>query len=67
MPGVAGPGVLTMLLGLSLLDIPGKRNIQRRVLGRPKVLAMINRLRSRFDRPPLRIHIERSSAVVAAG
>ena len=47
-----GQGVLTMLIGLLLLEFPGKRAIERRVVRRPAVLGMLNRLRARAGRPP---------------
>jgi len=52
-PGVPGQGMLTILLGIVLLDLPGKRRVERALIGRPSVLAKINRLRLRFGRPPL--------------
>lgn len=52
-PGVPGQGLLTALIGLSLLSFPGKRRLERRLIGRPVVLRAVNRLRVRFDRPPL--------------
>lgn len=53
LPGVPGQGILTILLGLIMLDIPGKRPIEARLIKRPSVLNAINRLRARFDKPPL--------------
>ena len=53
LPGVPGQGVLTILLGVMLLDFPGKRSLELRLVSRPKVLRTINRIRQRFDRPPL--------------
>ena len=53
LPGIPGQGVLTMIIGLTLLDFPGKRGLERRVLKHPRVLGAINRLRARFHRPPL--------------
>jgi UPF0716 family protein affecting phage T7 exclusion len=53
LPGVPGQGLLTILVGLLLLDLPGKRRIERRMVGRPRILRMINRLRKRFGRSPL--------------
>ncbi|NNE67639.1 MAG: hypothetical protein HKN33_13840 [Pyrinomonadaceae bacterium] len=53
LPGVPGQGILTILLGLIMLDIPGKRPLEARIIKRPKVLAAINNLRERFDKPPL--------------
>lgn len=53
LPGVPGQGVLTILLGVMLLDFPGKRALELKLVSRPKVLRTINRIRHRFDRPPL--------------
>ena len=48
-----GQGVLTILLGVMLLDFPGKRGLELKLISRPKVLNTINRIRHRFDKPPL--------------
>jgi len=53
LPGVPGQGVLTILVGVMLLDLPGKRRLERRIVGRPRILRAINRLRKRFGSPPL--------------
>jgi hypothetical protein len=53
LPGVPGQGVLTILLGVMLLDFPGKRDLETRLVRRPRVLRAINALRARFDKPPL--------------
>jgi hypothetical protein len=53
LPGVPGPGLLLILLAVTLVDFPGKRRLQRWLLNRPNVLETINRLRQRFGRPPL--------------
>ncbi|WP_447978194.1 PGPGW domain-containing protein [Candidatus Nitrospira bockiana] len=50
-----GQGVLTMLVGISLLDFPGKRQLERRLIGQPTVLHTINKLREKFGRPPLTV------------
>lgn len=50
-----GQGLLTLLIGLLLLDFPGKRAIERRLARRPKVLGFLNRIRARRGRGPLRI------------
>lgn len=47
------PGVLTILLGLIMVDIPGKRPLEARIIQRPSVLAAINKLRAKYDKPPL--------------
>lgn len=54
-PGVPGQGLLTMLIGLTLLSFPGKRRLERRLLSVPAVMNGINRLRARFARPPLEL------------
>ena len=55
LPGIPGQGVLTMIIGLTLVDLPGKRRIERRILRHPRVLHAMNRLRARFHRPPLEV------------
>jgi hypothetical protein len=52
-PGVPGPGLLVALSGFLLLNLPGKRRLERKVLGRPFVLSRVNRVRTRFRKPPL--------------
>jgi hypothetical protein len=54
-PGVPGQGLLTILLGLVLLDFPGKRSLERKLLNRPEIVRTIDRLRKKFDKPPLEI------------
>lgn len=53
LPGVPGQGILTILLGLIMLDIPGKRPLEARIIKRPAVYAAIDKLRARFNKPPL--------------
>lgn len=53
LPGVPGQGLLTILLGLIMLDIPGKRPLEARIIQRPTILAAINKFRARFNKPPL--------------
>ena len=50
-----GQGLLTMLIGLLLLDFPGKRAIEHRLVRRPTILAFLNRIRARRGREPLRL------------
>lgn len=42
-----GQGLLTLLVGVLLVDFPGKHRFVVRFLGRPKVLAVVNKLRAR--------------------
>ena len=46
-------GVLTMLIGLMLVDFPGKRRLEQRLVARPGVLETMNRVRAWLGRPPL--------------
>ena len=48
-----GQGLLTILAGIILLDLPGKYRLERWVIGRRAVLRSINWLRRRAGRPPL--------------
>jgi len=48
-----GQGVLTMLIGISLMDFPKKRLLESKLIGQPLVFSGINRLRARFHKPPL--------------
>jgi hypothetical protein len=53
LPGVPGQGVLTILLGVMLLDFPGKRTLEHKLVSKPRVHAAINKLRNRFGKPDL--------------
>lgn len=55
LPGVPGQGLLTILIGLMLLDLPALKRIERKIVRRPHVLRSINALRHRMRRPPLRM------------
>jgi uncharacterized iron-regulated membrane protein len=55
LPGIPGQGFLTIIIGITLLDIPGKRRLERRLIARPRFLHIINRMRVRFRRPPLEL------------
>ena len=56
LPGVPGQGLLTVLLGLMLLDFPGRRRLEQKLLSRPSIVNAINGLRARFDKPPLELN-----------
>lgn len=53
LPGVPGQGLLTILLGLIMMDIPGKRPLEARIIKRPTILSAVNNLRARYKKPPL--------------
>lgn len=52
MPGVPGQGVLTIVVGVLLLEVPGKRRLERRLARSPRILRALNGLRGRFAREP---------------
>jgi hypothetical protein len=52
-PGVPGQGILTILLGIMLLDFPGKRDLELKLVSKPRVLKAINKLRQKFGKPVL--------------
>ena len=52
-PGVPGQGILTILLGIMLLDFPGRRSLELKLVSQPRVLKAINKLRHRFGKPEL--------------
>ncbi len=54
-PGVPGQGLLTILLGIMLVDFPGKRRLEQKLLAREEVRNTIDRLRARFHKPPLEL------------
>lgn len=53
LPLVPGQGVLTILIGVLLVDVPGRRRVELRLVRLSGVLAALNRVRARFGRPPL--------------
>lgn len=56
LPGVPGQGLLTVLLGVMLLDFPGRERLEQKLLSKPSIVNTINRLRERFKKPPLELN-----------
>lgn len=50
-----GQGILAILLGLALLDLPGKRALERRLIRSPAILPAVNAIRAKAGQPPLRV------------
>lgn len=48
-----GQGLLTMLIGVSLMDFPRKRELEAKMVGNPTLLGVINTMRHKFHKPPL--------------
>jgi hypothetical protein len=53
LPVIPGPGILVLVLGVMLLDFPGKRRLEQWLVRRAAVLRAMNRLRQRYGKPPL--------------
>jgi hypothetical protein len=56
LPGVPGQGLLTVLLGIMLLDFPGRHRLEQKLLSKPSIVNTINSLRGRFGKPPLQLN-----------
>jgi hypothetical protein len=54
-PGVPGQGILTIVIGIVLLDFPGKCHWERKIVSHPPVRGAINRIRHAFGQPPLQL------------
>jgi len=50
-----GQGLLTILLGMVLIDFPGKYKLQRWFVQHQSILHSINLLRKKGNRPPIQI------------
>jgi hypothetical protein len=48
-----GQGILAIVIGLSLLDVPGKRAFELRIVRHPTFRRAVNAIRARAGRPPL--------------
>src|SRR5262245_3948491 len=66
LPGIPGQGLLVVLLGTMLLNFPGKRRLEQKLVGRPAVLRKLNWLRGRFGRPPLEVNGEAAEVCAKA-
>jgi hypothetical protein len=54
-PAVPGQGILTLIAGLALLDFPGKRSLELRIVSFGPVRKALDWIRSRGNKPPLDI------------
>ncbi|PIE23328.1 MAG: hypothetical protein CSA62_08000 [Planctomycetota bacterium] len=48
-----GQGILTILIGLTLMDFPGKQRLERGLVRRGRLLKPLNWIRSRAKKTPL--------------
>ncbi len=55
---IPGQGLLTIAMGLLLMDYPGKFTLERKIAGKPKILSGLNWLRAKANARPLEIDEE---------
>lgn len=66
LPGVPGQGILTILLGVMLVDLPYKRRLEGALVRRELLHKGINKLRARYGRPPIEIPVHPALAAKSA-
>jgi hypothetical protein len=54
-PGIPGQGILTILVGLMLTDLPGVRRLVRTLARRGSVRRALDTIRAKFGREPLKV------------
>ena len=54
-PGIPGQGILTILVGLMLTDLPGVRRLERTLAKRRRVRRALDTIRAKFGREPLKV------------
>jgi hypothetical protein len=52
---LTGQGFISILIGIMLINFPGKRTLERRIVQQAFVLHTINWIRARANRPPLKM------------
>jgi len=50
-----GQGILTILIGLSLVEFPGKRRLEMHIVQRPTIRKALDWIRAKGNRPPLQL------------
>ena len=55
LPGIPGQGILTILVGLMLTDLPGMRRLERALARRRGVRRALDTIRAKFGREPLKV------------
>nr|ALS89104.1 putative transmembrane protein (PGPGW) [uncultured bacterium] len=56
-----GQGILSILIGLLLMDFPGKRALERRLVQQPSVWQAINWIRAKAHQPALQMPVSSPS------
>ncbi len=52
---IPGQGLLTLAMGMLLLDYPGKYQLEKKLIARPLILRSLNWLRDKRQHPPLQV------------
>jgi hypothetical protein len=52
-PGIPGPGIMIIVIGLMVMDFAEKRRWAKWVISRPLILRATNGLRRKYGKPPL--------------
>ena len=50
---IPGQGLLTIFIGITLINFPGKRKMERKLILHPKILPVINSIRQKAGKQPL--------------
>ena len=61
MLALPGQGLLTIIIGLVLMDFPGKYHAERWVISRHSILLTSNWIRKKADKPALVVHFDDDS------
>jgi len=56
-----GQGILTIFIGMFLMDYPGKKVIERRLIGYNLVLKSLNWVRAKGGHSPIKVFAEKNS------
>ncbi|HJN64581.1 MAG: PGPGW domain-containing protein [Pirellulales bacterium] len=57
-----GQGILAILIGLALIDLPGAHRLKMSLLARPRVIAALNKVRHLAHREPLLVPLPHASS-----
>jgi UPF0716 family protein affecting phage T7 exclusion len=52
---IPGQGVLTILIGLTLVNFPKKRALERRIIRQEKMHQAVNWIRAKAGKPPVKV------------
>lgn len=63
---IPGPGLLTILFGLILTDVPGKRRVEQRIAAVPVLRRAVDAVRRRAGKPPFRLPTREASGAAPA-